>query len=288
MNEEKTKSIMKIGVIIVLYNTTFLTSKLESQFGNITFIIIDNTPNQNLNINRTNLIYHPMMRNAGIAAAQNKGIEIATTENCTHVVFLDQDSELQPNFITDICTEYARINTFCPNLFILGSTIFNGRTSEEYKSKIHKDKSIYHDFIPRRDIISSGSCASIETIKQVGPLDESLFIDYVDLEWGWRGANMGLISGITPRVKLTHFIGKTEYNFFKLLVIVSSPVRYYYQTRNYIKLIKRSYVPFKWKINIGIKKILFLMTYPFKVKDWKSIYKNTFKGFVDGVFNDRT
>lgn len=39
--------------------------------------------------------------------------------------------------------------------------------------------------------------------------DDSLFIDYVDHGWCWRAESKGFVNGITPKIKLAHYVGPT-------------------------------------------------------------------------------
>lgn len=275
---------INIGVIIILYGTKKINIKSGTLPSNSLLIIVDNTPNQNLKIESTqHLKYISIGENLGIAEAQNRGIQAACNAGCTHVVFFDQDSIVPKGFIEKMVNEYERISHRLTNLFLLGPTVYNGREGSEYKSAIHADISTDFDFIPRREIISSGSCVSMDKINQVGILDSRLFIDYVDFEWCWRGNSKGLQSGITPHATLTHFVGLQEYHFFGQLIIISAPIRYFYQTRNFLWLIRSNYVPTSWKINNGIKRILFYPTYPFIVKQWREIYRNIWRGVIAGV-----
>lgn len=185
-------------------------------------------------------------------------------------------------------TEWLKsISGLVPNLFLLGPTITNGRTKEVYKSTIHRDVWAAENFIWRREIISSGSCVALRKIEKVGLNDDCLFIDYVDFELCWRANSKGFVNGITPKVKLTHYVGQQEYRLFNQLVIISTPIRYYYQTRNYLWLLRRSYVPRQWKINRGIKLVVFPISFPFKVRCWREIYAQMFRGVKDGLLNKR-
>ena len=114
---------IKIGVILVLYATSEIKIKTEDLPDNSMLIVIDNTPDQNLNIIQDNIIYVPLFLNLGIAEAQNKGIEIAHDLKCTHIIFFDQDSIVQDHFIQRMVNEYERINNRISNLFLLGPNI---------------------------------------------------------------------------------------------------------------------------------------------------------------------
>lgn len=274
----------KVGVIVVLYNT--IPKKFPTFIGDTdsVLILVDNTPDQDLGITNTDsFIYIPLGQNKGIAEAQNIGIDTAKNARCTHVIFFDQDTIIDSRYIDNIIEEYNRICIDHPNLFLLGPTIINGRKGWKYKSA--KDSNISHDnsFTICREIISSGSCTSMNKIARVGKLESLLFIDYVDFEWCWRSRHLGFINGMTSNVSLNHFVGQREIRLFNKIIIISSPFRYYYQTRNFISLTRRRYVPTKWKITSGIKKILYPIYFPFKVKEWRKIYAEIFRGFIAGI-----
>ena len=125
--------------------------------------------------------------NVGIAEAQNKGINfLLNKKHCDYIVFLDQDSRIGKDYIDKITDTYIKIKSFEPNLALLGPTAINARSQEEYKSVFHPKKTIDNIFIPQREIISSGTCVSVDVLKEVGSNLSWLFIDYVDFEWCWR------------------------------------------------------------------------------------------------------
>lgn len=274
----------KIAIVVVLYNGKIGESheRLLAE-ENVTLIVVDNTPGRDLALAGDRLVYIPLQRNRGIATAQNEGIREARRLGCDYVIFFDQDSEIPEGYALAIVEEYERIEKNVANLFLLGPTVRNGRTQEVYKSTIHKDVRIAEDFIRRETVISSGSCVALPKIDRVGLNDDTLFIDYVDHEWCWRAALKGFVNGITPRVTLTHYVGEQEYRILGQLVIISSPIRYYYQVRNYLWLLRRNYVPRQWKINHGIKLMIYPLSYPFMVKHWRAIYAEMLRGLREGL-----
>ena len=234
-----------VAIVVVLYKaemSVYHERLLEDEM--VTLVVVDNTPDRDLALKKDRLIYVPLQRNMGIATAQNEGIRQAECLGCDYIIFFDLDSKIPERYSEGIIEEYKRIEQLIPNLFLLGPTIINGRTEEEYKSTIHKDIWMTEDFIRRREIISSGSCVA-------------------------------------------HFVGQQEYRIFNQLVIISAPIRYYYQTRNYLWLLRRSYVPRQWKINHGIKLMIYPISFPFKVRCWRAIYVQMFRGLKDGLLNKR-
>ena len=280
-------NINRIGVVIIVFhpNARLLESKLKKLGNDVAVVVVDNTPNETINIEQANITYIPLYENTGIANAQNVGIGNLLERGCTHVVFFDQDSDFTEIYVRSIVDEYERISTVRKNLFLLGPTVINKTNGEEYRSVIHSDKKADQGFVEKREIISSGSCVSVEKLNQVGVMDARLFIDYVDFEHCWRANSKGYVCGITQNVTLPHKVGNNELHFpHGYRVIISAPFRYYYQYRNWLWLCRKGYVPRQWKINTCIKFMSRIIYFPFVVNEWKSIEKNMFKGIHDGLF----
>ena len=280
-------NINRIGVVIIVFhpNARLLESKLKKLGNDVAVVVVDNTPNETINIEQANITYIPLYENTGIANAQNVGIGNLLKRGCTHVVFFDQDSDFTEKYVRSIVDEYKRISTVRKNLFLLGPTVINKTNGEEYRSVIHSDKKADQGFIEKREIISSGSCVSVDKLNQVGVMDARLFIDYVDFEHCWRANSKGYVCGITQNVTLPHKVGNNELHFpHGYRVIISAPFRYYYQYRNWLWLCRKGYVPRQWKINTCIKFMSRIIYFPFVVNEWKAIEKNMFKGIHDGLF----
>lgn len=280
-------NINRIGVVIIVFhpNARLLESKLKKLGNDVAVVVVDNTPNETINIEQANITYIPLYENTGIANAQNVGIGNLLERGCTHVVFFDQDSDFTEIYVRSIVDEYERISTVRKNLFLLGPTVINKTNGEEYRSVIHSDKKAAQGFIEKREIISSGSCVSVDKLNQVGVMDARLFIDYVDFEHCWRANSKGYVCGITQNVTLPHKVGNNELHFpHGYRVIISAPFRYYYQYRNWLWLCRKGYVPRQWKINTCIKFMSRIIYFPFVVNEWKAIEKNMFKGIHDGLF----
>jgi rhamnosyltransferase len=97
-------------------------------------------------------------------------------------------------------------------------------------------------------LISSGALIGTAAIDAVGGFDESLFVDSVDLEWSFRARSMGFaLYGVCGAV-LDHRLGDERKAVWKgVHLVVHSPQRTYYMTRNRFLLYRRGYMPLKWK-----------------------------------------
>lgn len=276
----------RIAVVIVVYNPK--KEDIDSLYHLSSIykgIIVDNSINTITDDSMIGKMYYiANHENKGIAEAQNIAIKKLIDDNsCDFVVFLDQDSRLPDNYAKNIVNEYIKAILSGFNLSILGPTIVNQSTGKIYDSAVNKDVNINDFLLQHSFVISSGSCISISTLKKVGLNDASLFIDYVDSEWCWRSQSFGYICAVTKNISISHSVGRKLISFGPLRDIVSAPIRYYYQFRNYIWLCKRSYVPSKWKIRTFIKFMLRIIYVPFIRPDGLKSWQFIWKGIYDGL-----
>ena len=219
----------RIAVVIVLYNPC------DEEMANVrrlseahAGVIVDNSTEPAFSGEQIGRMRYVALReNVGIAKAQNIGTDyILKHTDATYIVFLDQDSTVEESYPEAIVNCYETIKKDFPRLGFLGPTTENKETGKTYKSVIHKDHALSADFIPRRELISSGGCTTKEVLEEVGLNDERLFIDYVDFEWCWRAKSKGYICGFTPRVTIKHMVGEKTIYVCGYTINVSSPFRY--------------------------------------------------------------
>jgi rhamnosyltransferase len=100
-------------------------------------------------------------------------------------------------------------------------------------------------------LISSGCLISLDAVRRIGAMDESLFIDNVDLEWSFRARRKGYRLMGVPSAVMWHRIGDrvTHLPRLNLSIRWHSPPRTYYMVRNRLWLYQRGYVPLSWKIH---------------------------------------
>jgi rhamnosyltransferase len=86
-------------------------------------------------------------------------------------------------------------------------------------------------------LITSGSILNLSLIKNIGPFNEALFIDFVDAEFSYRVIQNGYINLMFSNIVLNHNLGKLVEgrglgNFKKSMRIIHAPNRVYYIVRN--------------------------------------------------------
>ena len=246
------------------------------------FCFVDNSEKDNSEYGTIpNSVYISNHKNLGIAAAQNKGIEYAKNHDFKFVIFFDQDSAVPLGFCKQIKSEYYRIKKEVDNLCLVGPTIINKDTGQKYKNG---DKEIINGYVEVNKLISTGSATKMEFFDQIGLMDERLFIDSVDFEWCWRALSKGFVCARSYNIYLPHKVGGKDGSFMGFPLVLSAPVRYYYQYRNYLLLLRRDYVPFSWKWRSGVRKLVEFFIIPFFAKKNRIVItKNMIKGIYEGI-----
>lgn len=186
-------------------------------------------------------------KNFGLAHAQNLGIESAISQGAEYLLLLDQDSVLNTNFISAMSDVYREYN-----VGILGPSFFDPHTDEFYWGTNYIGPFIKR--VPIQDItdvtyvIASGSFFSTEVYKEVGRMEDELFVDYIDVEWALRANKLGYRVAMTNRASMAHTIGDARLNLFGRKISIHSPMRRYFLVRNSFFMIRKSYIPLGYKV----------------------------------------
>jgi rhamnosyltransferase len=230
-----------------------------------TVVVVDNSDQQPF----AEGIEHPdcklvtLGENSGIARAQNIGVKHALASNADVVVLFDQDSEPCADYLDHIVGGLdAGLPTVAAPVCIdrrTGASMPSFRLSRfGRKSKVYADerKSPYLVDL----VIASGAAATAATFLQVGYMDESLFIDFVDFEWCMRCRKQGVPIRVVPGARLQHSIGDETIRFGPVRGALHSPYRTYYKVRNAILLFRKPAVPFLFALSSAVHALVFALT----------------------------
>jgi rhamnosyltransferase len=173
-------------------------------------------------------------KNIGIAAAQNIAIEWAAAQECTFVMFFDQDSTFPEDFV---------------------ARMVHCRESDPKKERTgivvpkYRDKRSGDVLLSRRTsggnlelAMSSGSLILVSLFKEIGNFKEDLFIDYVDYEFSLRARSAGYVIRECQEAVLLHEPANPQrHRLFGLLTVTTanySAFRRYYLARNLVWMVK--------------------------------------------------
>ena len=170
--------------------------------------------------------------NLGIAAALNIGIREAKAKGCFWVALFDQDSTVEPGFIDLMREAYessanpSQVGIVCPAYLdrLTGITL-----------PLPRSKAGEVVATP-----TSGSLIPVERFDKLGPFNESLFMDYVDVEFSLRNRRAGYSIVQSSQAVLHHSMGRiTRHRVFGRWFTSTnhSAARRYYITRNRLWLL---------------------------------------------------
>ena len=241
---------MNIAAVIILYHpdTQHLTLMLKAlRQVDWPVILVDNSPERLPVIadEANHYIHNP--ENAGIAEAQNQGIDKAIAEGAEAVLLLDQDSQLTGTFLNQLLDAYNTAATQFEKLACIGPQVLCEFDNKQVKARASKETYLTDKHILTRQIIASGMIINTLAYKRIGKKESALFIDGVDHEWCWRAKRHGYLVLKAANVIMPHRQGDGRHRLFGMNFKRGAPVRLYYQVRNVLILSRRGYVPVYWK-----------------------------------------
>ncbi|WP_373421708.1 glycosyltransferase family 2 protein [Burkholderia multivorans] len=205
--------------------------------------------------------------NLGIATALNQGINCLKEAGCTCALLFDQDSEPSSQLLAELPAVLSVERVRNDRVALIGPAYEDLRLGGVAPFvrfgylKLKRVQPTGQQPVEVDFLITSGSCLNLATWAAIGPMDESLFIDFVDLEWCVRARSKGYVVLGVPALRLSHELGGEPVQVFGRRYPGHSPVRHYYLFRNAVALIRRGYVPLSWKSTELVKMPIRLAIY---------------------------
>ncbi|MDD5404523.1 MAG: glycosyltransferase family 2 protein [Sulfuricella sp.] len=208
-----------------------------------------------------------MGHNAGVAAAQNRGIVWARRHGYSFVIMLDQDSEPAPGMVEKLLNAWMTLDRNGVPVAAVGPRLVDRRDGKASSFVtftglgIKESRCVSGRYVPADFLVSSGMLAPVAVYEKVGMLDEGLFIDNVDMDWCFRARRQKLLlhgvcdavmwHRIGNRVRRLHFFG-----YSWTIYQHDNPLRQYYIMRNRILLYRRDYTPFPWIVQDVLRAVV--------------------------------
>lgn len=198
--------------------------------------------------------------NIGIAAAQNLLLKKAQEEGFDFSIMSDQDTIFPAAYASDLikyCFDRDDVAAVCPgwvDVNLLGEEKYPGQYifDSRMRLKIDRDES---KILEVAHAISSGMVVNMRLLRQVGLMNEDLFIDWVDNEWCWRARASGLVLLAVPSVKVRHTLGDCTVKVFGKNFVKRGVMRNFYIIRNAIYLVINSPIPLSARAYLAKKAI---------------------------------
>ncbi len=181
-------------------------------------------------------------QNNGLGLAYNYLIKTYLKDEYFVITF-DQDSKIDPFFVSILRSRLINENSKNPNVISIGPRILNVDNS---------NASIERKLRKMPVLITSGNLFFIKAYNQVGGFDDDLFIDCVDFDFSLRLRSKKFALIQDREICLYQDIGEVNEDGVRL----HSNIRMYYMIRNHIRLSKKYF--FRFPLYIVFENIMFI------------------------------
>jgi rhamnosyltransferase len=279
----------KVAAVIIAYNDiTALYKCLESLHKQVDYmIIIDNSTDDSIFAYKNEHIYIKNNTNLGLAKALNIGIKKSLELDIEWILLLDQDSVLEKSMVLNMLNSYQD-KTHKSEIAQIVPTVYDKNLNYYIPSLVYKTFSLQKISNPKLDCyidfqITSGSLIKKSIFKELGLMDDSLFIDYIDFDYCFKIRKFNYKILLSNTALLYHQMGEKKVKF-GIPFVEHSSSRVYYQMRNRIIIMKRFKKEFPFFIFKEINRMILKF---FKIlileNDKNKKIKNYFQGISQGV-----
>jgi len=287
----------KIAIIIVNWKQYQLTklclySLQKIKYDNYQIILIDNESNpkelKKIKNQFDKIITFPNQKNLGFTGANNIGIEYAIKNDFEYVMLINNDTEVEKNFINPLIELLEKNQNFgAAQPLILN--YYN-------RNKVWSAGGFLNKFFGYTYVIKSpegikknidwitGCCFFLRTdvIKKIGLLDEKFFAYYEDVDWSIRIKNAGYDLAFVKSSVVYHHGSKSSKNESNEGTL--SPFVHYLNIRNHIFLLRKNKDVFN---SVGVLFFQFFKIVSYSVYFIVRVRINklnmVYKGLIDGL-----
>ena len=248
----------RFGLIFVLYNPSeeFLENLVKVRIACPNVIAVDNSPEANVRLHEQlghqgiEVIFN--RNQGGLAGAYNRGADVLLARACEVIFLLDQDSDIEETFFTDMIEAADGLGT---DTFLIGPKIYEIKLQRcmpvippgKYFPKPIRIDDKATGLFSTMCIISSGSAISDTAYRKLGAFREDYFIEYIDVEYSLRALSQNVPIYVNAAVTLRQSNGDIERRG-KLFSTHHAAWRRYYIARNMVHCLRlyRSFCGLHW------------------------------------------
>lgn len=181
--------------------------------------------------------------NIGVAAGNNTGIKLSIADNCSHVLILNNDIEIEQDFMFSKMLSLADAgeSMIVPKIYyydekkiwMAGGYMDRWRAIGVHYGYNQKDKPKYNI---AKHVTYSPTCFMLvkkEVFDATGIMDEKYFAYYDDTDFVLRATRLGYKIWYEPSLELLHKVSSS--------VGTNSPFYVYYSNRNKIYFIRKNF-----------------------------------------------
>lgn len=180
-------------------------------------------------------------RNIGLGTAYNLAAREALSRGARHLVLLDQDTLVHPNFLAVVAAGASAWHAMTGRWpAVVGTDFANPRDPSPGPPDGASEDGMPSSAVPvdpAEMVVSSGSVNRLRDWATTGGFDDDLFVDYVDIDYCARVRAAGGDVVRVGIVAMTHAMGNTTVHRVAGVRRATSsypPFRHYYLARNYV------------------------------------------------------
>ena len=232
-----------------------LSLKLQQE--GVPVVWINNGPLGSLSTAKTQHVLSiiELEHNLGVAAALNRGFEWALQNGFDAVISFDQDSRPALGMVGQLQNAWLKAIAQTPHVASIGPATVDHQSGQDMFT-FSPYNWTRHRFLPSQNktyvvdhLITSGCLTPCAVWQDVGPMNESLFIDWVDNEWCARARLKGYVLLMDGGTKMTHSIGEVSRPLLWRRFHLHKPLRHYYLLRNALLIAKQSKFDRGWRMH---------------------------------------
>lgn len=236
----------------------------------IPVVVVDNTPRAQATLRpalHEGIEFIPNGANLGIATAINQGVGSLMKAGYRFALLFDQDSEPSKEHVDRLPRVLAGLLDEGRHVAVIGPAYYDERLGGVTPFvrfglfRLKRVRPVGSTPVDVDFLISSGSCINLASWDDIGPMQDNLFIDFVDLEWCVRAKRRGYAVLGVGSVVMRHSLGDEPVRAFGRSFAMHSPLRHYYLFRNAIALARRRDMPITWKTSELVKLPVRLIVY---------------------------
>ncbi len=253
----------KLGLVTVLFKADevlegFIRTVYQQDFKNYILYLIDNSANEKTDLlisqlitkyPLTSLIHINAGGNIGVAAGNNVGIKAALADDCTDIILLNNDIEIEENFVfsklLSVSKEKKQAVVVPKILYFEDRKVWMaGGYMDNYRALgvhyIGNDEKAMKLNVAKQ-ITYAPTCFMLikrEVFAHIGIMDEKYFAYCDDTDFVYRAIQAGYTMYYEPSLTILHKVSSSSGGDDSLFYI-------YYSNRNKIYFIKKNYRGFR-------------------------------------------
>lgn len=296
MLKENVALFPKVGIILINWNqgkdtSSCLLSLRGLDYPNYEIVLVDNASTDGspdrIKAAFPGIVLIKNKENLGFAEGNNVGIRYLMSDKTDYVLLLNNDTEVEPNFLSELVKEAERHNDTGivgpkilffdrPDKIWYAGGFFNAVTGKTYHRGQNEADRGQYDLVTEVGFVSG--CAMLikrAVLEKLKGLDPDYFYSHEDVDLCLRAKALGYKLLYIPASRIKHKIAMSSGGRF-------SPLYIYYRVRNSILFMQKNKFPFWQRAYSFLVNPAKMIVFTLLICNFKGAFA-AFRGWLDYV-----